>query len=47
MNDRIRKDSFEEEGPPLFPSWSHWYLLVLTFLAAFIVFLYLFTKAFE
>ena len=46
MNERIRKDPLEE-GPPLFSSWSHWYLLVLSFLVLFILFLYLFTKAFE
>jgi hypothetical protein len=46
MNERIRTDPLDE-APPLFPSWTHWYLLVLSFLAAFILFLYFFTKAFE
>lgn len=33
-----------QEKPPLFPGWNAWYLLVAGWLAAMIVFFYLFTK---
>jgi len=35
-----------EEKVPLFKKWSHWYILVIGFLALLIVLFYLFTKYF-
>lgn len=37
----------EDEPPPLFKSWSGWYVLVLATLLALIALFYAFTKAFE
>jgi hypothetical protein len=36
----------EENGIPLFKKWSHWYVLVIAFLALLIVLFSLFTKYF-
>jgi Mg2+ and Co2+ transporter CorA len=36
-----------DEKPPVFNSWRSWYVLVVGFLAALIVFFYFFTKYFS
>ncbi|RAJ79208.1 hypothetical protein CLV59_106269 [Chitinophaga dinghuensis] len=36
-----------EEKPPLFPSWTYWYVLVVAWLVVLIILFYLFTKAFS
>ncbi|WP_291910656.1 hypothetical protein [Chitinophaga sp. CB10] len=37
----------QEERPPLFPSWTHWYILVVAWLALLIILFYFFTKTFS
>lgn len=37
-------EDHQYEKPPLFRRWSTWYILVTGWLAALIVFFYLFTK---
>ncbi|HEU4471810.1 MAG TPA: hypothetical protein VFR58_12035 [Flavisolibacter sp.] len=37
----------EKEKVPLFKTWTHWYVLVIGFLAVLIVLFYLFTKTFS
>lgn len=36
-----------EERPPLFKSWSYWYVFVLVFLFVLIILFSLFTKRFS
>jgi len=36
-----------EEKPPLFRSWNHWYVLVMAFLVVLIILFSLFTKRFS
>jgi len=37
----------QKEKLPLFKSWTHWYVLVIGFLAVLILLFYLFTKKFS
>lgn len=40
-------ESNEREKVPLFTKWTHWYVLVILFLVACIVFFHFFTKYFS
>lgn len=40
-------DNLQEEKPPLFPSWTWWYVLVIAWLLLLVVLFYLFTKTFS
>lgn len=43
----IQQDNQAEEKVPLFRKWSHWYWLVIGFLALLILLFYFFTKHFS
>jgi hypothetical protein len=47
MTDEPRKQSRDEEPPPVGGSWRNLYAVVLLNLAAFVVLFYLFTRAFR
>lgn len=36
----------QNDKPPLFKSWTYWYVLVIAFLFLLIILFYLFTKTF-
>ncbi|HEX2607125.1 MAG TPA: hypothetical protein VHK91_07085 [Flavisolibacter sp.] len=36
-----------DDKVPLFKSWNHWYILVVLFLVALILFFYLLTKTYS
>lgn len=40
-------DEQQDERPPLFRKWSHWYALVIGFQLLLIIFFYLLTKFFS
>jgi len=40
-------DLLPEDKPPLFKSWTSWYVLVIGFLLLLIILFYLFTKHFS
>jgi len=40
-------NELHDEKPPLFPSWSWWYVLVTAWLLLLIVLFYLFTKTYS
>jgi hypothetical protein len=46
MNDRIREDPLDE-APPVLPSWTHWYVLVLSVLVILIILFTFFTKMYD
>jgi hypothetical protein len=46
VSDGIREDPIDDV-PPVFPSWNHWYALVLGVLIVLMIVFYLFTKMFE
>ncbi|WP_326992446.1 hypothetical protein [Chitinophaga sp. 212800010-3] len=37
----------QDEKPPVFPSWTYWYVLVIAWLLLLIGLFYLFTKTFS
>jgi hypothetical protein len=37
----------QKDKPPLFNTWTNWYVLVIGFLVVLIVLFYLFTKTFS
>ncbi|MES2882703.1 MAG: hypothetical protein V4676_11180 [Bacteroidota bacterium] len=37
----------QNDKPPLFKTWTHWYVLVISFLILLIILFYLFTKTFS
>jgi hypothetical protein len=37
----------QNDKPPLFKSWTNWYVLVIGFLVVLIILFYLFTKTFS
>ena len=45
MDDNINKE--QPEQVPLFKKWSQWYILVIGFLLALVIFFYFFTKYFS
>ena len=40
----MKIESNEPETPPMFKTWTHWYILVIGFLVFLIVLFYVFTK---
>ena len=37
----------EKDRPPIFNSWTHWYVIVISFLLILIILFYVFTKTFS
>jgi hypothetical protein len=45
-SDADLKSTNSEGDPPLFRTWTHWYILVIAFLLLLIILFYQFTKTF-